>query len=203
MEIQNLKFKFSKKYEFDDTGSLVISGIATTNRKDLDYESITISPNAIKNALPAFEKIGSPVKVQHERDPEYGDRAVGKVVALDYTPKEYSLDSPKPLKMKITVVCIITDKQAIQDILNGRFDCFSLAWFTKSFLPVNGDRKYRIDTEIVLAELTLTGTPANPDCKFTIVDDESIADTFMYRIGSKVTTNNQKAIVTQLFIKND
>ena len=86
------------------TGGLVIRGTATTNHLDKHGESITISPNAFKNAYKSFIDKGGKIMAEHGFERKYGNRQLGNVLNMEYSPEDYSIDSPKPLEMKIDVL---------------------------------------------------------------------------------------------------
>lgn len=176
---------------------LVITGQASTNKRDKHNESITISPNAFKNALGPFLKKGGKMLAEHGFEPKYGKRIVGKVLNMEYWPKEYSIDSPNMLKMSLNAVALLTDKDIIQDVLSGQKDSFSLNWITKSWL-VNQKTKQRIDTDIQINELTITRNPANTEAKFTIVKDDDLIK--QYKLGEKVEIYDTIASIKSLYV---
>jgi len=196
----------------ESENSLIISGIATTNSWDRgslsnkNSESLTITPNAIKQAWGE----GIPVMVDHGKGKEFGTQQIGRWISYLYEPSDYSLDSPELLKMEIKVVCEITNQKAIELINNNKLNNFSLSWKTLNWL-LNQKTGQRIDTEIELAELTLTATPANPDAKFTVVTDESLLEQFNLenetrlngkKVQVKTILENAKMYYAEVIIEN-
>ncbi len=176
--------------------SLIISGKATTNHLDRHGESITISPNAFYQAKKAFLDKGGKMLAEHGMDRKYGSRTVGRVINMEYSPKEYSIDSPKPLDMSIDVVAELTDPNIIEDVLSNKKGAFSLAWKTKNWL-VNQKTKQRIDTEVEFNELTVTSDPANRKATFHVVTDEALAK--QYKLGKTVKVYDTLANVKCVF----
>jgi len=180
--MQQIDFIINQKTS--SKNSLIIAGTATTNSWDKGSlyskksESLTITPNAIKQAWKEKSQ-GFPVLVDHGKGKEFGANQVGKWLSYVYEPSDYSLDSPNILKMKVKVICEITDSKAIQMIKENKLNCFSLSWKTLNWL-VNEKTGQRIDTEIEITELTLTANPANPEATFTVVTDDSLLEQFNF-----------------------
>jgi len=181
-------------------GGLVIRGTATTNHLDKHGESITISPNAFKQSYKKFIDKGGKIMAEHGFERKYGNRQLGNVLNMEYAPEDYSIDSPKPLEMKIDVVANITDQELIQDILANKKTSFSLNWKTLNWLT-NQKTKQRIDTEVEINELTVTGDPANPKAKFTVVTDEELAK--QYKLGERVKVFDTIGNVKTVYVDND
>jgi len=182
------------------TGGLVIRGTATTNHLDRHGESITISPNAFKNAYKSFIDKGGKIMAEHGFERKYGNRQLGNVLNMEYAPEDYSIDSPKPLEMKIDVVANITDEELIQDILANKKTSFSLNWKTLNWL-VNQKTKQRIDTEVIINELTVTCYPSNPKAKFSVVTDESLAK--QYKLSERVKVFDTIGNVKTVYVDNN
>jgi hypothetical protein len=166
-----MNYKFINKSLASD-GSLWITGIATTNRVDRENESLTITPRAFIKANEEFMKKGAPVWVEHGATEKYGEQSVGRVVSMDYFPKrKIDLDSPTPPRMKIKAVCKITDKDAVQDILKGELEGFSISLRANSNY-VSPDGTYYILTDIEFNELTICKRAMNPDSdRFEVVEE--------------------------------
>lgn len=204
---------------------LVISGVATTNKRDRQYEIITITPNALRKAWPEFAEKGAPMKVDHALfvrydnldvqfgekfnpkehywiNPKYQDRVVGRVINMEFeNADEFNLDSEEPQETKITFVALITDPEAIEDIENGELDSVSLGWQSKDWFGRYGQTSERIDKEIEIDELTLTKTPANPDAvieKFHKVTDSDLEKQFFPK-GELVATKTMAGKVEEYF----
>jgi hypothetical protein len=166
---------------------LVISGVASTNKRDRQHEIITITPNALKKAWPEFAEKGAPMQVEHARfarydnakvkpeeefnprihywvNPKYQDRVVGKVINMEFeNADEFDFDSDEPQQTKITFVALVTDPEAIADIENGELDFVSLGWGTADWWGRYGESSERFDKKIKIKELSLAKIPANPD----------------------------------------
>lgn len=200
--------------QFEKNGSIIISGIATTNSKDREggglrrtvngylfpSNKITITPNALKNALPDFYKNKAPLMVDHGMGEQYRDRVVGEVMSLDYEPKEYDVDSPMPPKMKITFVARVDDEELIEEVLTGKKGFVSLRWKTQNFY-IHPKTEMRVDTEVTLTELSVTANPKNKEAKFNVVRDEDLERTFFKR-GEEVEIQNAKAFVKEIYEDN-
>jgi len=184
--------------------SLIISGTATTNSWDRgslnnpNPESLTVTPNAMKKAWEPYQQKGAIMLDEHGQS-ELKDKSVGKWLSYIYEPEDYQLDSPEILEMKIKVICEIQNEKTIQQILSGEKDSFSMAWTTKNWL-VNQKTGQRIDTEIEINELTVTGNPANKDATFTVVTDEKLLE--QYNLQNQVKVYNQKSNIKEIY-KND
>jgi hypothetical protein len=98
--------------------------------------------------------------------------------------------------MKIGVVALITDPEAVKDVLSGKLDAFSLRWTTTDYL-INKKTNQRIDTHIKIEELTITDNPANPEATFSVVTDQDIAK--QYKLGEKVEVFDTIANVKSLY----
>jgi hypothetical protein len=207
----DIAFKIYQK-SLQDNGSLIVSGIASTNSKDKEDEAITITPKALKDALPSFYANNAPMKVEHAvfknnitgeiftpnqthftQDcswcfPEFADRNVGKVLNMSYSPEEYDIDSPNPLKMEITAVGYVFDPLAIQKILNGDLGSFSLAWQPLAE-PWKRENGQELHTAIKINELTFCKVPMNPDAQiesFKVVTDEDLEKQYGLKMGQEV-----------------
>jgi len=118
------------------------------------------------------------------------------VISWEYTPKDYTIDSEKPLKMAIKIIGIITDPQAVADELAGKFGSLSLGWTTTSWL-INPKTNQRIDTGVIINELSLVSNPANLEATYTKVTDADLVR--QYQIGKQVDLYGQKATTTHLY----
>lgn len=204
---------------------LVISGVVTTNKKDRQHETITISPNALKKAWPEFSKGGAPMKVEHALfarfdgrgvsynekfnprehywlNPAFKDRTVGKVLNMEFeNPENFDIDTDEPKPTKITFVALIADPEAIEAIENNELDSVSLGWSSNDWYGRQGQPTERVDTDITIKELSLTANPANPDAlieKFHRVTDEELERQFFPK-GELVATKNQVGRVEDYF----
>lgn len=150
---------------------IVIKGIATSNVLDYQGEKITITPKALDSAFPEFLKSGARIKVEHGFSDKYQDRVVGRVIKMEYTPKDFDLDNPQIPKMQILTTAIIEDEEAIRDVLVGNLDAFSIGGGSETE-PLRDSTGNIVFTTFKFNELTLTKNPANPEATFEIVDDE-------------------------------
>lgn len=157
-------------------GKLYATGIMTSSQKDLEGERNIITPNALKKAIDKF--LGLKILAEHGKTRKYQSRPLGTILKLEYTPKEYEIDTPVALRMEIKVFVEITDKEAIQDILNGNFTGFSLKWEDLNLL-YNPRTKQELSTEINPIELTLTKNPANQDCFFKVISTEKMVKDYL------------------------
>lgn len=186
-------------------GTLIIKGIASSNMFDRQGEKLTITPNALSSAITTFMYSGSPVLMEHGRSEEYGSRQIGKVIDMDYNPKDYNIDNLTPPKMKILAVCEITDLQAIKDILNGEKTCFSLKWqpLKESTYFNKSDPNQEIHFGVILKELTVCAIPVNPEAKFEIVTDPIQIKELGFEPNQSITAFGQEAKVKAFFIKEN
>lgn len=193
-------FKLIKK-SFNKDGDLIIRGVASTNTLDREGEAITITPNALKNALPGFYQKNSPVLVEHGLTELFGQRPVGKVLNMEYSPEEYNLDSSEPLDMEITAVCIITDAEAIKYILEGVLGSFSLGWHVNGEAWKKGSQQ--LHTNITIDELTICEIPVNPDANFTIINtqEDDILEDFLFKEDEEVEAYESSFRIKSLAIK--
>lgn len=185
--------------------TLIISGTATTNNWDRgsmsskERESLTVTPMAMRKAWVNYQKAGAKMLVDHGTTKNFGKKSIGKWLSYLYEPEDYQLDSPEILKMAIKVICEITDTDTIQNILDSKIDSFSMAWTTKNWLK-NEKTGQRIDTEIVINELTVTGTPANKDATFRVVTDDKLLEQF--NLTNNIEVFGSKAKVKEV-LKNE
>ena len=168
--------------------SLIISGSAMTADRDRHLESICISPRAFQKGSREFLSGSTPLLVDHGFENKYGSNVIGKVISLDYEPKDYNIDSPDRLDMKLKALAVVTDLMVIQDVLSGLYDAFSLRWLINSWL-VNGKTNQRIDTDIEIVELSITGDPANLNTTFEVVTDDKLIEQYQREemFGQKVS----------------
>jgi hypothetical protein len=203
--------------------SIIISGIATSNRLDAHGESITISPNAYKTAITEYNKkdgkvydnnhnpVGLVIAYEHEpidhekqifttNNIKNSKKIRGMTLETEYYPKDYTIDSPQVLKMAIKFVAEIWDQELIKDIIERRVSKASLNWKTLNWL-INSKTKQRIDTEVQLNELSLVRVPANPDAVFSVVTDESLAK--QYKLGERVKVFDTIGNVKTVYVDSD
>jgi hypothetical protein len=193
------------------TGSLIVRGKATTNIVDRDGESLTIPPKALKEAWPLFQQKEAPVKVEHRRTEEFGDLTVGKVLNLTYSPDNWEYDpinKPElgtiPPKMEIEAVVEITDPRAIQRILSGWLNSFSIGLGVPDDAEIQiNNTPYKVLVKVTINELTLCNTPVNPECSFDIVTDESLAEQYGVKIGERLEAYGQPAYVKGYYVGSD
>src|SRR5574343_166829 len=157
-------------------GKLYATGIMTSSQKNLQGERNIITPNALKKAIDKF--LGLKILAEHGQTRKYQSRPLGTILKLEYTPKEYEIDTPVALRMEIKVCVEITDKEAILDIINGNFTGFSLKWEDLNLL-YNPRTKQELSTEINPIELTLTRNPANQDCFFKVISTEKMVKDYL------------------------
>ena len=125
-----------------DKGTLIIEGYATTNNTDRENESLTITPNAFEDMKKQVEKQDRHIAVMHYNTNKYKERLVGAIIDMEYEPKDFSIDTIKPEKMKIKVICEIFDNDAIVEILEDKLTEFSISLKIASHLDSEGRTIY-------------------------------------------------------------
>lgn len=193
---------------YTERSTLVIVGTATSNRFDRDNESITISPNAWKQAF--YEYVDGDGKVYDDKRNALGlkiigehqkwsggDRQLGLTLLAIYTPDNYEIDSPDILDMKIKIVAEISDPEAIELINKGIWGALSLNWGTYTYL-INPKTNQRIDTSVILHELSLVRMPANPDAQLKVVTDNDLLQQYQ-----KVKAFGELATVKNMYYGED
>lgn len=160
-------------------GKLYLTGFMSTSSKDLDGERNIITPNALK--LANSKLIGLPIKIEHGFTQKYKLKTVGELLKLEFSPENYQIDSPEVLEMEIKVFVVITDKWAIEDVLNGNLSGFSLRWTMINYL-INPKTRQELSTQIEPVELTLTKNPANQDCYFKIISTPEMVKSYLDKV---------------------
>ena len=194
-----------KVKSFDTDGSLIVRGIASSNKLDRDKDKITITPNALKEAWELFKQMGAKMLFEHGQDPDFGNEIIGTVLDMQHDKEEYDIDSPDIKPLKIIATCKITDPRVIAMILSGEVDSFSLSWkvLSRYIDPDTGDD---INREIFINELTACKMPANPEAKFTVLDntDMNLMEQYGFedRFGQTVEAYGQTAKVKGYAIRN-
>ena len=200
-----------------DKGTLIIEGYATTNNTDRENESLTITPNAFEDMKKQVEKQDRHIAVMHYDTTKYKEKLVGAIIDMEYEPKDFSIDTIKPEKMKIKVICEIFDNDAIVEILEDKLTEFSISLKIASHLDSEGrtiyhtmiipNTQYEIITGCVFQELSLCykGTAMNPECQFNIVIDEEILKQYNleFEKGQKVEALGKEAIIKGYSIKEN
>lgn len=202
----------------DTKDKLVLFGIVSTPTKDLTGEEVLIHPKAFLTANKKYLSESSiytlgdiaPIRVDHA-DPispnykKYGARSIGYALDLKYSPSDKPFDSIDFdwwfNNAKIEGVLCLTDPQAIEDYKLGNLGAVSLAWKhnPQKRLQVQSNQKKFIDHEIVIEEITMTNTPANPDAKGWVpVSDKERK----YKNGDVVRVRNLKGIVKESYKNN-
>jgi hypothetical protein len=189
---------------FNSDNNLVIKGIATTNRIDKEGESLTITPQALKNGWQVFLSKGAPMLVEHGRTSHFESDKVGYYVSIDI-PEDYNpLESDIPNKVQITVIGVVTDPEAIRLCLSGYLNSFSVDLSLPSPNSVWEKDKgtFKLITSVIINEITICNEPINPDCNFTIVTDQKLIEQYGFsnHIGDKVKAFDANAVVKSLYI---
>lgn len=154
---------FSKVDEQLD-GTLIVSGICSSDTKDADGEIIT--SNAIKQAIPDYMRFGA---VREQHDPM---KAAGTALLM-----EVQEDG------KTNFEALVVDPIAITKVKTGVYKGFSIGGRVLERDMANK----KIIKGIRLTEVSLVDRPANPDSVFTLVklDDPEDDD----KIGIKDDTH--------------
>lgn len=196
-QVQNTKSIILNSSQEIPPDAMILSGKATTNALDKQGEKITILPKAIKQAFEDFISNGGKVLIEHGRIPKFGDKQVGVVLNF-ILPKDYkeNVESGNP-PLDIGVICAVTDTETKAMIENGELDSFSLGW-DDIIRTQNRETGEFTDSKIVIHELSLTGTPANPEATFTIIDDEYIKNKYLKR-GQKVLYKSEPAQIKEVY----
>lgn len=188
MKQTNINFIIKEK-SLDLTGKLFFKGIAGSNRKDSDAETLFITPNALKNAWVEFEKAGAPMLVEHGLDEVFESRVVGRVLTMVHDNPDIDLDTPNWPNTKILVTGVITDPDVIKEILSGERNDLSLSWSIMDFLVNPKDPGQQLHTAIVLRELSVCKVGANFDARLEMVTESEL------RQGAQIEMFGQRATI--------
>jgi hypothetical protein len=187
---------------FKNSGDLIVNGCVMSNSLDLEGDSLTPSPNALKKAIPEFEKNGAIMLASHGKNPDYGFKKLGYWYNFKVTPENYSIDTPELPLVKMYASGIIQDNQAKVDTLNRKFNGSSVR---VSALQLWQDAIGKsLITDLLIKEISICNIPMNQDCYFdSIKDTDSIADEFLYKVGQKVNAFGREAFVKSMLIGSD
>lgn len=145
----NLFGAFTKAEEQDD-GSIIVSGLASSEAKDSDGEVILAS--AMAAAIPDYMKWAN-VREMHS------NIAAGKAVHIE-------VNDAGETEFQAKIINTETVKKIKEGVLQG----FSIGGRKVKYDP--SDR--HIITGISLSEISVVDRPANPDCRFQIAKFESM-----------------------------
>ncbi len=130
-----------EKFDKKDDGTLIVSGIASSEVLDSDKE--TISADAMRSALPEYMKFAN-IREMH--------RPVAAGTALSC-----HVDT----EGRTQVTAHIVDSEAVKKIVAGVYKGFSIAGQTLSKIG-------NCITRLTLSEISLVDRPANPECVFGV-----------------------------------
>lgn len=135
------------KVQAQDDGTVIVSGVASSEAVDADGEVILAS--AIKAALPGFLKFPA-IREMHQ--PKAAGRALSIVVGTDG---------------KTYVEAHVVDREAVAKVKAGVYAGFSIG----GNVPPNGrdSANPKIVKRLNLTEISLVDRPANPEATFQIV----------------------------------
>lgn len=145
MTVQKIFFAELRKVEDVDDGSILVTGIASTESRDSSGETILAS--AIKKALPAYKRYPA-IREMHR-----STSAAGRAV-------EISVDDDGVTHLTAHIV----DADAVRKVKTKTYAGFSVGGRV-----LNRDKDDRtIITEIELAEVSLVDRPAHPEAAITM-----------------------------------
>jgi phage head maturation protease len=144
MIMQKTFFAPLRKVEDADDGSIIVTGIASTEDRDAHGEMILAS--AIKKALPAYKKYPA-IREMH------GLNAAGRAIEIDVDDDGVT-----------TVVAHVVDPNAVRKVKSGTYAGFSVGG---KVVKRDKDDK-TIITEILLAEISLVDRPSNGAAAITM-----------------------------------
>jgi len=151
---KQMKEELSVCFTIQQEKPLVITGIALAegqwNGKYYDHSIVSQAVSLLPNML---------VYVEHKKTEKYQDRVVGRVLEAEWN------DTLKCALFKME----ITDEDAKQDVLTGKFKAVSLGGYTEVDIKDN----QLIVTKLMFEEISLTETPACKKC--LIMHTESLA----------------------------
>lgn len=134
-------FGVIEKSEKQDDGSVIITGVASSEAVDRQGEIITA--DAMRKALPEWMRFGN-IRENHSNN------AVGKALSANVSDDG-----------KTNITARIVDSEAVKKVTAGVYKGFSIA----------GDvikRAEKTITELWLGEISITDRPINPECTFSI-----------------------------------
>lgn len=131
-----------EKFDKRDDGSLLVSGIASSD--SLDNEGQQITAEAMKAALPDYMRFGNVREMHNDHS------AAGVCLAADVMPDG-----------KTRVETLIVDPVAIKKVLAGVYKGFSIGGEP---LSVQG----KAITRLRLDEISLCDRPVNPECRLDL-----------------------------------
>jgi len=156
----NMFATFTKAEEQDD-GSIIVSGLCSSETKDSDGEVILAS--AIKAAIPEYMQWAN-VREMHS------NIAAGKALSIH-------VNDAGETEFEARIINSETVKKVKEGVLQG----FSIGGRKVKYDPT--DR--HIITGISLSEVSVVDRPANPDCRFQIAKfDGTEAQKSMFTVGS-------------------
>ena len=156
----NLFAQFAKAEEQDD-GSIIVSGLCSSETKDSDGEIILAS--AIKAAIPEYMQWAN-VREMHS------NIAAGKALHIE-------VNDAGETEFEARIINTETVKKVKEGVLQG----FSIGGRKVKYDPA--DR--RVITGISLSEVSVVDRPANPDCRFQIAKFETDGlQKDMYTVGN-------------------
>lgn len=133
------------KVEDNDDGTITVTGIASSGAVDSDGETIT--PEAMKNAIPDYMKFGA-VREMHQPS------AAGTAVSC-------SVDD---VTGKTDFSALVVDEQAIKKVKTGVYKGFSIGGKVTERDP----KDKKIIKGLNLIEISLVDRPANPEALMTM-----------------------------------
>ena len=168
--------EFTKAEEQDD-GTLIVSGIASSESMDSDGE--IIRADAIKKAIPDYMKWGA-VREMHS------NIAAGSALSI-------RVNDDGQTEFEAHVV----DDGSIKKVKAGVLKGFSVGGKKLEYDPTNR----RVITGIKLSEISLVDRPANPDCRFEIAkfDGGSMDESEAPTAPTGVTATSAAPLVKSLY----
>ena len=152
--MKNTQFNKSfsiQNHEDQEDGSIIVSGIASSEALDSDGDIIT--KEAMKKAIPEFMKYGN-IREMHS------NIAAGKALEM------YVNDEDG----KTYIKCKVVDKGTIEKVKEGVLKCFSIG----GKILKRGMDNLKKATEIVITEVSLVDRGANPDALITFFKGDNI-----------------------------
>lgn len=192
------------KEEKDNQNGIWVVGTATSAAIDHDQERCFFIPTAWEAAVKEFFK-GSeftkgdkaPVWVSHGKSPEFKENVVGNVATFNYAPNDKEFKAEELAwwldNAKVEAMSYITDPMAIELIKSKKLTGYSLSWQAASSKDIlttvdafergEDDPITLVYTKIHLRELTLTGSPANPEANNLVLTDGGIKRGKTVKVG--------------------
>jgi phage head maturation protease len=160
------------KVEDQDDGSIIVKGIASTEKKDSDGEVIKAS--AVREAIDDYMQFGA-VREMHKAS------AVGTAVSINVDDEGVTHFEAK-----------IVDTEAIKKVRAGVYKGFSIGGKVRDRNHLN---KSEI-TKIKLNEISIVDRPANPDSVFTMVkiDDDDTDEDDVSKAGARFSKRTKECL---------